>query len=83
MPNLAVRNVPEGVYKLLHDRARRHSRSLNQEMISILALEADLAKRGLELVRDFPVSNGLSEDGRRRVSRSSRRGRQDGGNRQR
>ena len=82
MPNLTIRNVPESVYKLLRDGARRQNRSLNQEMIRILAFEAHLAGSGLELVRDFPVSRGLREDSRRRVTRSSRRARQDRGNRQ-
>ncbi len=83
MPNLTVRNVSESVCKLLHDRARRHNRSLNQEIISILAFEADLARCGLELVRDFPALRGLGEDGRTRANRLPRSARRDQGNRQR
>ncbi len=83
MPSLTVRNVPENVYKLLHDSAHRHNRSLNQEIISILAFEADLARRGLELVRDFPAPHRLGEDSRRHVKRLPRSARREQGNRQR
>jgi hypothetical protein len=54
MPNLTIRNVSKDVHKLLLQSAKVHDRSLNKEIISILSYEADLAERGLELVRTFP-----------------------------
>ena len=54
MPNLTIRNVTRGVHKLLLESAKVHNRSLNKEIINILTFEADLAERGLELIRTFP-----------------------------
>jgi len=54
MPNLTIRNVSRDVQRLLLQSAKVHNRSLNKEIINILSYEADLAERGLELVRTFP-----------------------------
>jgi len=54
VPNLTIRNVNKDVHRLLLASAKVHNRSLNQEIISILTFEADLANRGLELIRTYP-----------------------------
>lgn len=36
MPNLTVKNIPEDVYRRLKTQARKHHRSLNQEIIACL-----------------------------------------------
>jgi hypothetical protein len=66
MPNLTIRNVSKDVHKLLLESAKVHNRSLNKEILSILSFEADLAERGLELVRTFPVRRHIRRDGTRR-----------------
>lgn len=70
MPSLNIRNVPKNVFKLLHDSARHHNRSLNGEIVSILAFEADLAQRGLELVRTYPAPARCGADGSGRLEGS-------------
>lgn len=37
MPNLTIKNLPRDVHRTLKERARRHRRSLNSEIIEILA----------------------------------------------
>jgi len=37
MPNLQIRDLPEGLYRLLKERAKRERRSLAQEAIIALA----------------------------------------------
>jgi hypothetical protein len=66
MPNLTIRNVSKDVHKLLLESAKLHNRSLNKEIINILTFEADLAERGLELVRTFPKRRQIWRDARRR-----------------
>jgi plasmid stability protein len=41
MATLYVRNVPEGVYARLRERARRNGRSVNAEALEVLAEAAD------------------------------------------
>ncbi len=65
MPNLTIRNVPKGVYKLLHESARQHNRSLNGEIVSVLTFEADLARAGLEVDRTSPTPHGFGQSGRK------------------
>jgi plasmid stability protein len=83
MPSLTVRNVPKKVYKLLHDSARQHNRSLNGEIVSILTFEADLARRGLELVRTYPALRRFGEDGAKRLKGSRQSAQPKRGHRQR
>lgn len=42
MPSLTVRDIPDDVYRRLRNRAERHHRSMNGELLSILerALES-------------------------------------------
>ena len=67
MPNLTIRNVPKDVHELLLESAKAHNRSLNQEIITILTFEADLAQRGLEVIRTFPAPQHIRGDGTRRL----------------
>jgi hypothetical protein len=66
MPNLTIRNVTKDVHKLLLESAKLHNRSLNKEIIDILTFEADLAERGLELVRTFPKRRQIWRGAKRR-----------------
>jgi plasmid stability protein len=45
MANYTVRNIPEGTYKQLQERARQHKRSLNSELLVLLGNEAQQAQR--------------------------------------
>jgi hypothetical protein len=45
MPNFLIRDVPEGVYKVLKEAAELNQRSLNKEIIA--RLEASLFSRRL------------------------------------
>jgi plasmid stability protein len=68
MPNLTVRNIPDSVYATLQSDARRNRRSLNAEILAILADKAEMARRRAraaeamkrldilqaELARDYP-----------------------------
>ncbi|MGH9325310.1 MAG: FitA-like ribbon-helix-helix domain-containing protein [Terriglobia bacterium] len=49
MPDLMVRNVPEAVYDLLKLSAKAHGRSLNAEVVAILADEDAWALRRLKI----------------------------------
>jgi len=68
MPNLTIRNVPKGVYKLLHESARQHNRSLNGEIVSVLTFEADLARAGLEVDRTSPTRRIFGQNGGKNVN---------------
>lgn len=73
MPNVIVRNVPDDVYRLLRRSAKLHRRTLNGEILSILDFEADLAQRGLELVRTFPQgASSRNSRGRKEAINSQR-----------
>ena len=51
MAILNVKNVPDGLYLKLRDRARRHHRSISQEVVHLLrrALDAEAPLSILEL----------------------------------
>ena len=72
MPNLTIRNVAKDVHKLLLESAKVHNRSLNKEIINILTFEADLAQRGLELIRTFPKRREIRRGAKKR-SKTPRR----------
>lgn len=40
MPNLTIKNLPREIHANLKRRAKQHRRSLNQEVVEILAREA-------------------------------------------
>ena len=48
MANLVVREIPENQYKLLRSDARRNRRSLNAELLAMIAERAELARRRRE-----------------------------------
>ncbi len=48
MPSLTVRNIPDEVYAVLQEDAKRHGRSLNAEILTILADSAEMARRRTE-----------------------------------
>ena len=73
MPNLTIRNVSRDVHKLLLESAKIHNRSLNKEIINILSYEADLAERGLELVRTFPKRCQIGRGAKRRLKMPRRK----------
>jgi len=47
MANLLIRNVPEGIVSRLKDRAKKHNRSLQQELHSILVATATQSSEDL------------------------------------
>jgi plasmid stability protein len=49
MPNLVVRNVPKDIYHLLKRSAKAHRRSLNAEVVAILADEDAWIRRRLKI----------------------------------
>lgn len=51
MPSLTVRNIPGDVYAVLQQDARRHGRSLNAEILTILADKAEMAQRRAEAAK--------------------------------
>lgn len=58
MASLTVRDVPEAAVSTFRRRASRHHRSLNGEVLSILAYAASFADSF-----DFPVQPGGVSDG--------------------
>lgn len=60
--NLSIKNVPEGVLERLRERARRHHRSLQGELLAIL--EGTVIPRQLSLdevlhrVKELNISTG-------------------------
>ncbi len=54
MPNLTVRKIPKDVYKRLKDSARRNHRSLNAEILAVLADEDGWARRRLQIAAVMP-----------------------------
>lgn len=45
MRNLTVRRIPKDIYAVLRRDAKRHGRSLNAEILAMLADKADMARR--------------------------------------
>jgi len=62
MPNLTVRRIPKDVYKRLKESARRHQRSLNAEMLAVLADEDGWARRRLAIAETLPKLRRLREE---------------------
>ena len=75
MANYTVRNIPEGTYKQLQERARQHNRSLNSELLVLLGNEAQQTRRRrrmkkairkldvlrVEISKKFPVNYEMWE----------------------
>jgi len=51
MPSLTVRNIPEADYSVLRRDAKRHGRSLNAELLAMLADKKDMARRRASAAR--------------------------------
>ena len=77
MATLFIRDVPEPLYKRLRARARRQGRSLNAEVLDILADVADREQDGARITRrlaklaaeinlapDAPTAEQLVREGR-------------------
>jgi plasmid stability protein len=62
MPNLTVRNIPEADYSLLRREAKRHGRSLNAELLAMLADKKDAARRRGGAVRAMQRIDKLWKD---------------------
>lgn len=45
MPNLTVRNIPKGTYAELQVEARRNQRSMNAEILKLLADKVEMGRR--------------------------------------
>ncbi len=54
MPNLTVRKIPKDIYKRLKESAGRNHRSLNAEILAILADEDGWARRRLQIAAVMP-----------------------------
>lgn len=54
MPNLTVRNIPKHIYKFLKESAKSHGRSLNAEILAILADEDGWELRRREIAAVLP-----------------------------
>jgi plasmid stability protein len=54
MPNLTVRKIPKDIYAVLKQDAKRHRRSLNAEILALLADKADMARRRAQAARVIP-----------------------------
>jgi plasmid stability protein len=53
MRSYTLRNIPDETYKSIQKTARKHGRSFNAEVLSILSDEANLAFRRLEMQREL------------------------------
>jgi plasmid stability protein len=62
MPNLTVRNIPERTYKRLRARARSYRRSLNAEILDILAEKDSWEMRRLEIAKVLPELRLMREE---------------------
>ncbi len=54
MPNLTVRNIPPKLYRSLQQNARRSGRSLNAEILALLADEDAWNRRRWQLAEAIP-----------------------------
>lgn len=54
MPNLTVRKIPKDIYAVLKQDAKRNRRSLNAEILAMLADKADMARRRVQAARVIP-----------------------------
>lgn len=54
MANLTVRKIPKDIYAALKQDAKRHRRSLNAEILAMLADKAEMARRRVQAARVIP-----------------------------
>ncbi len=62
MPNLTVRNIPKDVYAVLKQDAKRHRRSINAEILAMLADRAEMARRRAEAAKVIAELRKLREE---------------------
>jgi plasmid stability protein len=62
MPDFVVRNIPGETYKQLQERAKQHKRSLNAELLVVLANEAQQAQRRRRMARAIRKLDRLREE---------------------
>lgn len=62
MRNLTVRRIPDGTYRRLQKRAKNQGRSLNAEILAILADEDGWALRRLEVAAAIPSLRKMREE---------------------
>lgn len=62
MPNVMVRDIPEQTYKRLRARAKNLGRSLNAEILDILAEKDRWEMRRLEIDKVLPDLRRLREE---------------------
>lgn len=54
MPNVTVRKIPKDIYRRLKESARRNHRSLNAEILAVLADEDGWKLRRLQIAAVMP-----------------------------
>jgi len=62
MPNLMVRNIPRETYKRMRARAKNLGRSLNAEILDILAEKDGWEIRRREIAKVLPEIRRVRED---------------------
>jgi plasmid stability protein len=62
MPDLTVRKIPKDVYAVLRRDAKRHGRSLNAEVLAMLADKAEMARRRAEAAKAMQEIGKLREE---------------------
>ncbi len=62
MANLTIRDVPKTVHEVLRASAKKHYRSLNGELLHILAYHAERERRWQRFERDRPKMDRLREE---------------------
>ena len=62
MPNVVVRNIPKKTYKRLRARARSYGRSLNAEILDILAEKDGWEMRRKEIAKVLPELRRVREE---------------------
>jgi plasmid stability protein len=62
MPNVMVRNIPRETYKRIRARAKNLGRSLNAEILDILAEKDSWEMRRLEIAKVLPELRRVREE---------------------
>jgi len=62
MPNLTVRKIPKDIYKRLKESARRNHRSLNAEVLAVLADKDGWERRRLAIAETLPELRRMREE---------------------
>ena len=62
MPNITVRNIPNSDYSVLRRDAKRHGRSLNSELLAMLADKKEMARRRAGAARAMKRIDKIREE---------------------